>query len=322
MPTPLEPLERLSHHLGGPRIFVKRDDCTGLAGGGNKARKLEFLLADAMAQGADTIITVGGVQSNHARQTAAAAARMGLKCELVLPRVVDWHGDRYETSGNRLLDELLGAKLHIVDDEDAAAAKLGDIMTRILGEGGSAYFIPSGGSTPIGALGYVHAMAELSEQLRERKLGRVCHLVAAGSCGTQAGLAAGLEILGRDDRLLGISVYGKADSTAEKVGELARETVKLLGGKDAATASRVEVNDRYLGGGYGQPTAAMVEAVRLVARFEGLLLDPVYTGKAMAGLLDLVDQGSFSTRDQVIFWHTGGTPALFAYEELFQTPAR
>jgi L-cysteate sulfo-lyase len=323
-PTPLEPMSRLSEHLGGPRLFVKRDDCTGLAFGGNKTRKLEFLMADALAKGADTVVTVGGVQSNHCRQTAAAAARLGLKCELVLPHLSRFASSTYETGGNVLVDRLLGARLHVAADAEAAVARTRAVLEEVQARGDRPYFIPAGGSTAIGALGYVDAAIELAQQARDRNL-RIDHVVVTtGSCTTHAGIVVGLAAVEQMQELdcrpsvIGISVYQRLPQVAATVKQKVRETAELVGLDGAALEERVIVKDDYLGGGYGEPTDAMVEAVALAARFEGLLLDPVYTGKTLSGLVDLARRGSFQPTDTVLFWHTGGTPALFAYREAFE----
>ncbi|MFW6124773.1 MAG: D-cysteine desulfhydrase [Pirellulales bacterium] len=316
LPTPLEPLARLSEHLGGPKLLVKRDDCTGLALGGNKARKLEFLLADALEHRADTVITTGGPQSNHARQTAAAAARLGLQCELVLPRASRWTSPLYETSGNVLLDDLLGASVHIVGAA-AGPATIQHVAEQVRARGGTPYVIPVGGSTAVGALGYVAATRELLEQADRQGLQIDTIVVTTGSCTTHAGILVALHALGRSEKVIGMSIYYPAQRAAQVVREKARETAELLGVPHAGLEDRVVVTDDYLGPGYGEPTDAMVDAVRLTARREGLLLDPVYTGRAMSGLLDLVRAGRFGDTDNVVFWHTGGTPALFAYADLF-----
>ena len=316
-PTPLEPMKRLSEHLGGPQLFIKRDDCTGLAFGGNKTRKLEFLMADALEKGADTVITTGGPQSNHARQTAAAAARLGLRCELVLPHSSRWHSPMYDTNGNALLDRLLGAKVHIVADRDAAKVKITEITQRVRSTGGKPYFIPTGGSTPIGALGYVAATAELVEQADSRGLSVDYIVVATGSCTTHAGIVTGLEALGRREQVVGITISLSGDEATATVRQKARETAELLDMPVGSLDERVVVKTEYLGPGYGEPTEGMIEAVKLTAQMEGILLDPVYTGKAMAGLIDLVRHGFFQPSQNVVFWHTGGTPALFPYESLF-----
>ncbi|MBL9124592.1 MAG: D-cysteine desulfhydrase [Planctomycetaceae bacterium] len=313
-PTPLEPLRRLSAHLGGPEILVKRDDCTGLAGGGNKARKLEYLLADAQAVGATTIITSGGVQSNHARQTAAAAARLGLRCELVLPEIVAISGDSYAANGNVLLDRLLGARLHIVADSAAARQKISEIAAGVAAAGGLPYVIPVGGSNALGALGYVAAVGELFEQLAAGQAAVDAIIVVNGSGGTHAGIVAGLIAHGSSIPVYGISVaHAAAVQTATTV-RLVRESAELLGIACAELENRVVVLDQFIGPGYGLPTPEMRAALALVARIEGLLLDPVYTGKGMAGLIELVQRREFRAGQRVLFWHTGGTPGLFAYE--------
>ncbi len=323
-PTALEPMDRLTAHLGGgPKLFVKRDDCTGLALGGNKTRKLEFLMADALQAGATTVVTIGGVQSNHCRQTAAAAAKLGLRCELLLPHVSRFASSTYEVGGNVLLDRLLGATLHTVDNMEAAPARVEEILQEIRLRGEVPYFIPTGGSTALGALGYVDAAFELAAQAKERNL-RLDHmLVTTGSSSTHAGLVVGfaaVEQSGEFDcrpQITGISVYRPQPEAAAFVRQRARETADLLGLDCPDLDDRVTVTDDYLGQGYGEPTEDMVEAVGLSARLEGLLIDPVYTGKTMAGLIDLVRKGLFQRSENIVFWHTGGTPALFAYREAF-----
>ncbi|MBI2825161.1 MAG: D-cysteine desulfhydrase family protein [Planctomycetia bacterium] len=317
-PTPLVPLERLSAHLGGPRIFMKRDDQTGLALGGNKVRKLEFLLAEAIAQGCDTVVTTGGVQSNHARQTAAATAKLGLACELLLPRIVDRTIREYEASGNVLLDHLLGANVHLLPAESYKPDVFEGFVARLRAEGRKPYFIPTGGSTPVGALGYVVAIDELLTQAREQGVDITAIVVTTGSCGTHGGIVGGMTLAGHPARVLGISISGKADDRTALVRQRAAGALELLGERTTGVDERAIVYDGYVGRGYGQPTPAMVEAVRLTARLEGVLLDPVYTGKAMSGLIDLVRRGELTSRDTVVFWHTGGTPALFAYTDVFE----
>jgi len=322
-PTPLEPLTRLSAHLRGPKIYIKRDDQTGLATGGNKARKLEFLVGEAIAQGADTLVTTGGVQSNHARQTAAAAARLGLHCELLLPRIVTGRSAAYETSGNVLLDQLCGATVRLLPAEDYRQEAFDVHVDRLRAAGRKPFFIPTGGSTPLGALGYVNAFLELQTQLKAQDVAPTAIVVGTGSCGTHGGILAGLALAdhaanGVKTRLIGVSVSGKSAEREQLVVDLAAAALKLLNvfaPPDLADASRVL--DQYVGPAYGQPTPAMVEAVRMVASLEGILLDPVYTGKAMAGLIDQIRQGALTPADTVIFWHTGGTVGLFAYPEAF-----
>jgi len=306
-PTPLERCDRLSEELGGPRIWIKRDDCTGLAAGGNKTRKLEYLLGRAVAEGHRTVVTYGAVQSNHARQTAAACARLGLRCELLLTRSVPRSDELYETSGNVLLDELLGARVRIVDDADQIARALEEI--------GPAYQIPTGGSDEIGALGYVRAAAELAEQAARLSVRFDRIVVAASTAGTAAGLCVGAALAGLEARLEAIAVYEPADRTRERIEELVAATSRLLGA-DPPAGGR-EVHGDWLGPGYGIPTEEMVEAVRLLARTEGIVLDPVYTGKAAAGLLGLIRSGRLSGDENVLFWHTGGLPGLFVHPDVF-----
>ncbi len=317
LPTPLEPMPRLSAALGGPTLYVKRDDCTGLATGGNKTRKLEFLIADALEQGADTVITQGATQSNHARQTAAAAARFGLRCELLLERRVTNLGERYESTGNVLLDDLFGARREFRSkgvDMNAEAESLAD---RIRQSGGKPYIIPGGGSNRIGALGYVDCAMEILSQANQRDL-RIDWIVhATGSTGTQAGLVAGLEAMNSGVEVYGVSVSAEKSKQEQAVFGLAQQVADFIGMRGALDQSRVIADSDYVGPGYGQPTDAMVEAVTLTARTEGILLDPVYSGKAMAGLIALVRAGFFRSDDTVVFLHTGGAAALFAYQTLF-----
>ncbi len=318
LPTPLEPLERLSDHLGGPRIYVKRDDCTGLATGGNKTRKLEFLLAEALDQGCDTIVTEGGRQSNHVRQTAAAAAKLGLACELVQQASHFWDDPDYDVTGNLFLDRLLGAELHAVPGEADRKEGMARVAEAITSRGGKPYVIPAGGSTPLGGLGYAGCAIEISAQAEALGIA-VDHIVlASGSGGTQGGLVAGLLALGGAIPALGIDIDADPEGVPARVRAIARGTAELLGVAGGVPEAAVAVNSDYAGEAYGAPTEAMVEAVTLLARLEGLLLDPVYSGKAMAGLIDLVRRGFFKSGDTVVFIHTGGIPALFAYRGAFE----
>lgn len=318
LPTPLEHLQRLSAHLGGPEIWVKRDDATGLALGGNKARKLEFLLGDAIAEGADTLITCGAPQSNHCRQTAAAAARAGLACDLVLQDRVA-HPDRalYLSSGNILLDRLAGARIHMVGagaDMDAALTRVAD---EVRAAGGRPYVVPLGGSNPTGVLGYVNAALELERQAESAGFAIDAVVVAAGSGGTQAGLIAGL---GDREPVVGICIGDPAATMHEAVSRLTASVAQLLG-TAAPSAERIDVRDGFVGPSYGQPTPGMIEAVRLCAELEGLILDPVYTGKAMAGLIASIRAGEFGRGRNAVFMHTGGTPSLFVYDAAFADAA-
>jgi D-cysteine desulfhydrase family pyridoxal phosphate-dependent enzyme len=316
LPTPLEPLPRLSEHLGGPRLFVKRDDQTGLAMGGNKARKLEFLAGHALATGCDTLVTIGGVQSNHARQTAAAAARLGMRCELLLPRVVPRDSTEYEKSGNVLLDQLLGARLQMLPAEKNTADTLESAAAELRENGRKPYVIPTGGSTARGALGYVQALFELLAQIRERDMHVDAIVVPVGSAGTVAGLLAGLVLAETKIPVVAAAVMGSAKDRETLTRELTRQVLGLLGRQADAALPELLVTDRTLGRGYGLTNDAVIEAVKRTAQVEGLLLDPVYTGKAMAALFDLVRRKHFNATDKVVFWHTGGTPGLFAYRDV------
>ena len=317
-PTPLEYLPRLTAQLGGPRILVKRDDCTGLALGGNKTRKLEFLMAEAAAQGADTVLTTGGVQSNHVRQTAAACARAGLSCHLVLARAVAWDDPAYETSGNVQLDHLLGAQVHLLPpgtDRDGALRRMASALKK---SGRTPYVIPSGGSNATGALGYVACAEELEAQA-DTDGEWIDYLVhATGSGGTQAGLIAGFQAIASQTGVLGVDITAHAADLRGKVSAIAKDTLARLGGGDRFSKDALQIVEGYAGGAYGMPTEEMRAAVRLVARLEGLILDPVYAGKAMAGLIDLVAKGRFKDDQTVVFLHTGGMPGLFAYNDYFQ----
>ncbi len=313
LPTPLEPLKRLSAHLGGPNLWIKRDDCTGLATGGNKARKLEYLIGDAVAQGADTVITHGALQSNHVCQTAAAAALAGLDCEVLYEhRVADADAD-YAESGNVLLTRLLGARRsdHAADTDMEAA--LQTAARALADDGNLPYPITGGGSNPIGALGYAQCALELVEQAAHMGV-TIDHVIhASGSAGTQAGLIAGCHGMGRPFPILGIGVSRPRRQQERKVLDLARATAEHLRLPGELPRESVQVNCDHIGAGYGLPTDGMLEALSLLARLEGILLDPVYSGKAMAGLIDLVRNGFFAPSDNVVFLHTGGAAALFAY---------
>jgi L-cysteate sulfo-lyase len=313
LPTPLEFLPRLTNHLGGPKIFVKRDDCTGLGTGGNKTRKLEFLMAEARSQGATTVITQGAVQSNHARQTAAAAARLGLKCELVFEARVEGASDAYLKSGNVLLDKMFGARIRTVAKGTDMTAELDAVADQLRRGGELPYVIPGGGSSPTGALGYVDCALELITQANRQNL-VIDHVVhATGSAGTQAGLAVGLKATHANIPLLGIGVSAGREVQEQRVFELATATAKFVGAAGAVRREDIVCNCDYVGPGYGVPTQAMNEAVLLLARLEGLLFDPVYTGKALAGMIDLVRKGFFDDAENIVFIHTGGSAGLFAY---------
>ncbi len=319
LPTPVEPLDRLRAHLGAaPRLWVKRDDCTGLGFGGNKVRKLELLLAEALAQGADAVVTGGVVQSNHIRQTAAAAAKLGLECHLAVMTGRVPHVDPdYDTTGNILLDRLFGAHCVMLDWRADRNAVIGGLIDDLKARGRVPYMVPYGGSNALGAAGFVLAVVELLEQARALGV-RFSHVVhASGSAGTQAGLAVGLAALAPGTALIGLDIDAEPERVRRDVERVAHDTAALLGVADALHDRPITVVPGYAGAGYGLPTDGMLEAVRLGAQLEGLVLDPVYSGKGFAGVIDLVRQGRFGADDNVLFWHTGGAPALFAYRSLF-----
>ena len=302
LPTPVEHLPRLSAELGGPRIIVKRDDLTGLALGGNKTRKLDYLLAEAQANGARTIITAGAVQSNHCRQTAAACARLNFDCIVVLT------GEKPSVAtGNLLLDKLFNAEI-IWSSSVERDMMLQKTFDNAWEAGKRPYLIPYGGSNATGASAYAYAIQELMNQQYHPDW----IVFASSSGGTQAGLVAGAKIFNFGGRVLGISVDEPANELCECVATLATATTDLLGEKNTFLAQDILVNDDYIGAGYGMMGAAEIEAIQLFARTEGLLLDPVYTGRAAAGMIDLVRKGIFKSEETVLFWHTGGIPALFS----------
>lgn len=317
MMTPLEPMPRLTALLNGPQLYIKRDDCTGLATGGNKTRKLEFLMADAIAQGADTVITQGATQSNHARQTAAAAARLGFACEILLEDRTGYRDSAYMNSGNVFLDRLLGAPTRTCAGGTDMNAAMQQAADEVRAKGGRPYIIPGGGSNSIGALGYVNCALEILVQANDQQLqvDRVVH--ATGSAGTQAGLVAGFEAMSSGIEVLGIGVRAAREAQESSVHKLACQTAELIGVPASIRRERVVANCDYVGEGYGLPTPGMVEAVSLLARYEGILLDPVYSGKGMAGLIDLIRNGKFSKNENIVFVHTGGSAALFGYTEPF-----
>ena len=309
LPTPIEPLPRLSSRLGGPNLWVKRDDLTGLAGGGNKARKLEFFVAEALATGADTLVTCGAVQSNHARQTAAAAAKLGLGCTLVLRG-----REPLESQGNLLLDRLLGAQIVWAEDRPADE-RLVEVAEELRASGRRPYLVPYGGSTPVGAYGYVAAMEELLDQATREGISFDRIVFPSSSGGTQAGLAVAARALSYKGEVLGISVDLTARDLQEKLAPLATATAELLELPASFAPEDFLVEDAYTGAGYAVLGDLEREAIRTAAETEGLLLDPVYTGRAFGGLLDLIRQGAFDPGERLLFWHTGGIPALFAYSE-------
>ncbi len=315
--TPIEKLTRLSAELGGPTIYVKRDDLLGLMGGGNKTRKLEFLVADALSQGADTLITCGAVQSNHCRLTLAAAVKEGMKCRLVLEERVEGSYNP-EASGNNFLFRLLGVeKIKVVPSGSNMMKEMQDVADDVAAEERKAYIIPGGGSTPIGATGYVACAEEILAQAFEKVL-NIDHIVcASGSAGTHAGLVAGFYGNNSNIPVIGVNVSRTKNEQEELVYDLVQSTAAHVGIKSSIPREAVVCFDEYVGPGYSLPTPEMVEAVRMLAMTEGILLDPVYTGKAMSGLIDLIRKGYFSKDENVLFVHTGGSPAIYAYIQEF-----
>lgn len=315
--TPLERAPNLSALLGGPEIWIKRDDLLGLAAGGNKTRKLEFLVADALAQGCDTLITVGAPQSNHCRLTLAAANKEGLKCRLVLEQRLPGSYNP-NASGNNYLYNLLGAEaITVVNAGDDLNAAMQTIAGELEAQGRKGYSIPGGGSNALGALGYVACAHEIAAQSFEQGVSFDAIVVASGSCGTHSGLLVGAKSVNFDAPITGINVRRKRAEQEGNLLKLAVETAKLLG-IDAPKAGDVTALDEWVGPGYSLPTDEMIEAVRMLARTEAVLLDPVYSGKAMAGLIGLVRRGAFGKGQRVLFLHTGGAPALYAYQDVLQ----
>ncbi|NUT74996.1 D-cysteine desulfhydrase [Pseudomonas sp. C1C7] len=311
-PTALEKLERLSTWLGRD-VYVKRDDLTPLAMGGNKLRKLEYLCADALAQGADTLITAGALQSNHVRQTAAIAAKLGLGCVALLENPLSTEDPNYVGNGNRLLLDLFDAKVELVENLDNADEQLHALAARLRSNGKKPYLVPIGGSNALGALGYVRAGLELAEQIKDTGLNFAAVVLASGSAGTHSGLALALNEALPDLPVIGVTVSRSEEDQLPKVQGLAERTAELLG-VSLPDSFKVELWDEYFAPRYGEPNAGTLAAVKLVAGQEGLLLDPVYTGKAMAGLLDGIGRQRFDD-GPIIFLHTGGAPALFAYKD-------
>lgn len=312
LPTPLEPLPRLSEELGVD-LWIKRDDCTGLAGGGNKTRKLEFLLGAAFEQDADTLVTQGAVQSNHVRQTAAAAAAHGLACEIILEERTGSKAIDYVGNGNVLLDRLFGASIRTVPGGTDMVAELETTAEAVRARGGKPYVIPGGGSNPVGALGYVDCAREIVVQADEMDLEVHRIVTATGSAGTHAGLVAGLAVMGADIPVLGIGVRAPKEKQEANVFKLAEETAALLGQPGRVKREQVVADCDYVGEGYGLIDQGVIDALTLAARLDGIVLDPVYSGKAMKGLIALARAGQFRG-ETVVFLHTGGAQGLFGYQ--------
>jgi D-cysteine desulfhydrase family pyridoxal phosphate-dependent enzyme len=305
LPTALEPLPRLSSSLGGPEIWIKRDDQTGLAFGGNKTRKLEYLTADAMLRGARTLITRGALQSNHCRQTAAAAARLGFDCILVLKGSAP-----EQRQGNILLDDLLGAEFVWAEEGDPEVV-LGETVEKAQKADRAPYLIPYGGSNPLGVYAYAEAMAELLRQ--DDAFDRI--LFASSSGGTQAGLLLGAKLHEYRGSITGISVDLSASELTNRVSRLIQEASEWLGREVAVIPKDISILDDFLGEGYGVVGSSERNAITQFAQLEGILLDPVYTGRAAGGMMELIRQGWIGSEERILFWHTGGTPALFAYAD-------
>jgi L-cysteate sulfo-lyase len=317
-PTPLERLDNLTKALGGPEIWIKRDDCTVVATGGNKVRKLEWLIGEAREQGASHIVTQGAVQSNHVRQTAAVARKFGMACTALLEHRIDTNDRDYLGSGNVLLDKLFGCRIEYRPggiDMNAEAEKKGEEL-RAAGE--KTYVIPGGGSNRVGALGYVSCAQELMQQVDEMglKIDRI--VTATGSAGTHAGLVVGLEGTNANIPVLGIGVRLPRDRQEANVHRLAEATADYVGIKGGIRRETIVANCDYVGEGYGIPTRGMGEAVKMLAQEEGILLDPVYSGKAMAGMIDLIRKGELKAGERVVFLHTGGAVGLFGYTPFFE----
>jgi L-cysteate sulfo-lyase len=317
LPTPLEKLDRLSAELGGPEIWIKRDDCTGLSTGGNKTRKLEFLMAEAELEKADVVMTQGATQSNHARQTAAFAAKIGMECHILLEDRTGSKNPNYNNNGNVLLDHLHGATTEKLAGGLDMNAELERVAQDVRNQGKKVYTIPGGGSNATGALGYVNCAFEMLTQFNDRGLS-VDHIVhATGSAGTQAGLITGLKSTNANIPLLGIGVRAPKPKQEENVFNLACATAEKMGCPGVVSREDVVANTDYVGEGYGIATESGLEAIRMFAELESILLDPVYSAKGAAGLIDLIRKGHFKKGERVVFLHTGGSAALFGYDFAF-----
>jgi 1-aminocyclopropane-1-carboxylate deaminase len=324
-PSPVHPLERLSAHLGGASVWAKREDCnSGIAYGGNKTRKLEYLVADALAQGCDTLVSIGGVQSNHTRQVAAVAARAGLKCVLIQESWVSWPDSIYDKVGNILISRIAGADVRLVPAEFGIGFKQSweEALAEIEEAGGRPYAIPAGASDhPLGGLGFAGWAFEVAEQ--ERELGVffdtivVCSVTGSTQAGMVAGFAALADAGGRPRRVLGIDASAKPEQTRDQVTRIARQTAALIGVERDLADEEVELDERYHAGTYGIPDEATLDAIRLAARTEGMITDPVYEGKSMAGMIDLISRREIDPAATVLYAHLGGQPALNAYSALF-----
>ncbi|MFX0114380.1 MAG: D-cysteine desulfhydrase family protein [Candidatus Hodarchaeota archaeon] len=313
LPTPIVPLQRLTKHLGGAKIFIKRDDLTGIAFGGNKNRKLEFLLADAREKKADVIVTEGALQSNHCLQTAACSSKLGLECELVLS------GEDPKTiTGNLLLDQILDVRIHRVKDRAERKIVMNEIEENLRSLGKTAYIIPSGGSTKIGALGYLNCASEISKQSKEMAVTFDYFVHSSGSGGTQSGILIGKELYYPELEVLGISDGESKEALEAKIKGIIKEFNDEWGLDLRIHKDTIKVLEGYFGEGYGIPSQEMISTVKQIAKLEGIFLDPVYNGKAMVGLIDLIRSEAISRDQNVLFLHSGGGPSIFSYTEVFR----
>ena len=320
LPTPLEPMPRLTKALGGPELWIKRDDCTGLSTGGNKTRKLEYLMAEAVAAGADIVLTQGATQSNHARQTAAAAAKLGMDCHLILEDRTGYNEPNYRRNGNVLLDVLHGATIEYRGTGLDMNAELLAVADGFAARGRTPYAIPGGGSNATGALGYVNCALELLGQMVDRGLTFDHMVTATGSAGTQAGLIVGLKALNAQLPLLGIGVRAAREVQEGNVFRLAQAVEAKIGTPGVVARADVVANCDYVGPGYGIPADSTLEAIDMFAKAEGILLDPVYSGKGAAGLIDLIRKGQFAKGQRLVFLHTGGAIGLTGYTHVLPGP--
>ena len=313
--TPIEKLERLSKHLGGPNIYIKRDDLLGLAQGGNKTRKLEYLMADALKNGADTIVTCGAVQSNHCRLTLAAATVEGLKCQFVIEQRVPGSYDE-AAGGNNFLYKLLGIEdIHVVDGGSDMLGEMNKLAEKLKAEGRKPYIVPGGGSNDIGSLGYVSCAQETLAQLHEKDL-KIDHIVlTSGSAGTHSGMLTGMVAMNAGIPITGIGINAKLSIQWDRVFNLCQKIGDKLELRSGVTKEDVVIFEDYIGGGYSRKTEGMVDAIKLLAKLEGILLDPVYTGKTVHGMIDLINKGYFKDCENILFLHTGGAPALYHYSD-------
>jgi len=313
--TPIEKLEKLSTHLGGPNIYVKRDDLLGLAGGGNKTRKLEFLMADALEKGADTIVTCGAVQSNHCRLTLAAAVKEGLKCQFVIEERVPNSYDE-NAGGNNLLYKLLGIEaIKVVKGGSDMLAEMGALAEQLKSQGRKPYIVPGGGSNDIGSLGYVSCAQEILAQLHDMSL-KIDHIVlTSGSAGTHSGMLTGMVGMNSGIPITGIGINAKLNVQWDRVFNLCQKLAEKLELRNTVTKEDVVIFEDYIGEGYSRKTEGMVDAIKLLAKLEGILLDPVYTGKTVHGMIDLIQKDYFKDCENILFLHTGGAPALYHYSD-------